>query len=190
MSSQLPALLVSIVVSGATAFLVGRATARDATPSDAGAASLKEALADVERSREEIRALVAQRPPLAAAPASAPEPRAPRSAATPPHPAAPPPTEPAAATRPAPPPGGAAAMLPPANLARAKDLHGWDRDEEVRRRWFLVSESEVLATFGTPQQVAGWENGERWEYSNEDWNLSLCFLRGRLVAVYSTDKRR
>jgi hypothetical protein len=180
--------LISVTVSAATAFLVGRATApQRAAPSEDVAASLKGSLRDVEATLREIRRSLDERPALAAAPLPVVESGTapPQTARTRP-PAA---EEPVAGARPAPVAGTAAPLLPQGNLSRAAEIHGWESNEDVRRRWLLVSEAEALAVFGTPQSVQGWESGERWEYWNEEWSLSLCFLRGRLVSVYSTDKR-
>ena len=188
MALNVASLVVSVSVSAATAFFVGRASAREVAPADVGAAQLKESFRDVEKTLEDIRRSLAERPAPAAAAAASLESRA-----------APPPTaravapvveDPPAGTRPAPPAGAAGPLLPPANLSRAKELHEWESSEDVRRRWFFVSEAEALAVFGTPQSIDGWESGERWEYADQDWNLSLRFLRGRLVNVFTTDKRR
>jgi hypothetical protein len=180
--------LISVTVSAATAFLVGRATAPQGAPAEDVAASLKESLREVEATLREIRRSLDERPALAPAPppvveSSTPSPQTARTG--PPAPEAP-----AAGARPAPTAGTGAPLLPQGNLSRAAEIHGWDSNEDVRRRWFLVSEAEALSVFGTPQAVHGWESGERWEYTNEEWLLTLCFLRGRLVTVYSTDKRQ
>ncbi|HVG94586.1 MAG TPA: hypothetical protein VND21_09070 [Planctomycetota bacterium] len=180
--------LISVTVSAATAFLVGRATAPQSAPPEDVAASLKESLRDVEATLREIRRSLDERPALAAAPlpvvesGSAP----PQTARTRP-PAA---EEPVTGSRPAPVAGTAAPLLPQGNLSRAAEIHGWEKNDDVRRRWFLVSEAEALSVFGTPQSVYGWESGETWEYQNEEWSLSLRFLRGRLVSVSSIDKRQ
>ena len=179
-------LAVAVVASAVVSFFVGRAAAREPAPPETLAASFKDSLHDVERALEDIRRTLGERAALAAAPArAAPEPVAPATRAD-----APPPDAAPAVVRRAPRSGESAARLPPADLTRAAEIHEWDQKEDVRRRWFLVSEAEVLAVFGTPTLVSGWESGERWEYWNEAWTLSLCFLRGRLVNVYSTDKRR
>ncbi len=179
-------LAVAVAASAVTAFFVGRAAATEPTPPETLAASFKESLRDVERALEDIRRTIGERPALATAPAkpAEPAPAPPRADARPPADVAPP------VVRPAPRSGESAEKLPPADFTRVEEIHDWGHKEDVRRRWFLVSEAEALAVFGTPNLVNGWESGERWEYWNEAWNLSLCFLRGRLVNVYSTDKRR
>lgn len=188
--SSAATLAISIAVSAATAFFVGRATGRERAPAEDAASSLKESLRDVEATLREIRQALAERPVLATAPATGDE--APAPPAAPPQPAragSSASQEPVQGTRPAPPSGPTAPLLPAADLSRAAEIHDWESREEVRRRWFLVSEAEVLAVFGTPHSVGEWGAGERWDYWNEEWYVSFCFLRGRLVRIHSTDKR-
>jgi hypothetical protein len=181
---------IAVLVSAATAYAVGRATARETVPTEgASLAALAEAVRSLERTIAESRP--AARPPsLAAGPAPAAEARPVEVAERPV--SHPPPAAEAgrAAPRTAPATKEGGEMLPAADLSRADEIDGWDQKEEVRRRWFLVSDREVLSVFGTPNGVSGWESGERWDYRNERWSLSFCFLTGRLVAVYSTDRHR
>jgi hypothetical protein len=185
MASNLATIGLAVAVSAVTSFFVGRATAREASERDASATSFKESLRDVERALDDIRQSLAKRPALAPSPTAPSESTATLSAAAPARRIASPGDEPSAGSRPAPPAGATGPMLPPANFSRAKEIHEWDDNEEVRRRWFLVSDADALAVFGTPTFVSGWETGERWDYSNDDWAFSLCFLRGRLVHVFS-----
>jgi hypothetical protein len=180
---------IAFVVSVVTSFLVGRWSGPRTGPPPADSEGLKAALGDVERTLADIRQLLASRPAAPATASPPPELRAGPSAESPVPVASPRVEVPPGPQRPAPPRGAAGPLLPPLDLSRVEEIHDWDAKEEVRRRWLLVSETDALAIFGTPGLVAEWGAGERWEYSNEDWNLSLCFLRGRLVNAYSNDKR-
>ncbi len=186
MRTHVATLVVSAAVSAATAFVVGRATAREAASPDDIGASLKESLRDVETALDDIRQAVAERPALATAPAAVAGPQAaPSPAGRAVSPAA---AEPTTGTRAAPPADAPGPLLPPATHSRAKEIQEWETSEDVRRRWFLVSEAEALAVFGTPQSASGWESGEQWEYESEEARFTLCFLRGRLVNVYWINK--
>jgi hypothetical protein len=190
-ASPVATVAIALVVSVVTSFAVGRWSAsRTEPPPAAGATELKGALADVERGLVDIRQLLASWPITAPGDDPAPELRGAPSGAVPLTSRPPPPDEAPPGAKPAPSRETTAPLLPPADLSRAEEVHDWEEKEDVRRRWFLVSEAEALSVFGTPMLVTEWGAGERWEYSNEDWNLSLCFLRGRLVNAYSTDKRR
>ena len=88
-----------------------------------------------------------------------------------------------------------AAKRPGAQVERVRDAAGWEGNPEVRARWILLPEAEVVTAFGKPDEIYMQENGtESWIYRlpsaerDEDGNMGLDEItvdmnRGRLVRV-------
>jgi len=96
---------------------------------------------------------------------------------------------PARARRPAAPTRPEVESLGPARIERLREIEGFGRHEEVRRRWLFRTDAEVLDDLGTPKDVVSQESGEeRWDYElpyrTPEGNDSV-----RLVRLYFRDGR-
>jgi hypothetical protein len=93
----------------------------------------------------------------------------------------------------------ARAALPGPDRAAVAEMRTWEtevkaaddatRERGVRRRWLFAGQSEVMAAFGSPDDVSGSADEERWhyhQYEGEDRSADvvLVFLTGRLVHVW------
>ncbi len=89
----------------------------------------------------------------------------------------------------------AAARRPAAQIEKLKEGATWDQNVEVRSRWILLPEAELLAACGKPDEVVVQERGsETWIYRiptgerDEEGNLDyddVCveLNRGRVIRV-------
>jgi hypothetical protein len=191
--SLLPALLGTVIGVAAGALLVDRRG--DPEPAGAGAASdLAPVLVDLARVLRSLEARAATAPALApGTTAETPRPVVEAPPSAPRLPSASPPESPPTTPRTA-----GRAETPPADRETVKALLSWPREEDgeldttVRRRWLFATEAEVLEAFGTPDQINGGADEERWVYHvdvAEDGGtrktiVDLRFWNGRLRKVY------
>ena len=100
---------------------------------------------------------------------------------------------PARARRPAAPTRPEGESLGPARIDRLREIEGFNRHEDVRRRWLFRDDADVLADLGAPSGVDSIENGvERWRYEipvrnaageDDTQSIYLFFREGRLIRV-------
>jgi hypothetical protein len=175
-------------------------TPRAVEPRDSG--DLSTAVAELRESIALLRASLDARPPASATP-SGPQPRSdpgspPRERETVAPDASPTPsaTQPSTPTRA---PGRAPLPAPNRNEVSAL-LRAWVEEEHpgeefelarskgVRRQWLFATQDEILAAFGTPDDITGGADEERWTYwqfeaRNRVSDVVFVFWDGRLRRV-------
>jgi hypothetical protein len=170
-------------------------------PESENAAELRPVLADLTRAIADLRNAIG--PPegkRALSPATPPQVPVPSEGAAPDAQAG------AAPRRLSPPPlaaepmrGSPRALTPPPNRARVSALAtSWDAETEgraettARREWLFSTEQEALDAFGTPDEIWGGADEEKWVYNlvakDEDGgevnrSYTLVFWNGRLRQI-------
>lgn len=195
MKSHVLVFLGGLLVGALGVLVLQETTARSGTPAAAVTQedlekAVARALRGVENQIADLREKAESRLDRTVPPAGTPE----TSSRTPsPEPGAAADASEGRARRPAPPTRRDREPLPAARVERLREVEGFQRHEDVRRRWLFRDDADVLADLGTPDQVDSSESGvERWLYkvpsrdadgAEFTQTIVLDFRDGRLIRV-------